>query len=100
MPVDLVTVLRARGRQSAGELLERLAVSRPTLMRAVRAAGDRVVVRGSARRTTYAARRALRGSMAPLPLYQVGRDGTPREIARLDLTYPDGCAVEFSQAPP
>jgi hypothetical protein len=97
MPLELSTVLRRHGRQYAGELLARLGVSRPTLMRAVQAAGAEVVVRGRARRTAYAARRALRGSVSPLPLYRVDEAGQVQEIARLDLTYPDGCALEFLQ---
>lgn len=92
---DLVNLLRLRGRLQAGELLKALEVSRATLMRQVRAAGDNVIARGSARRTTYAARRALRGSKTALPLYRVDERGDIQEIARLDLTYPDGCAVEF-----
>lgn len=97
MPQDLTSVLRRRGRQYAGELLKLLGVSRPTLMRAVQAAGADVVVRGRARRTAYAARRALRGSLSALPLYRVDEAGQVQEIARLDLTYPDGCALEFLQ---
>jgi len=64
-------------------------------MRRVRAAGEDIVVRGSARRTVYAARRALRGSKAALPLYRVDPQGAVQQVARLDLTHPDGCAVEF-----
>jgi hypothetical protein len=97
MPQDLTSVLRRRGRQYAGELLKLLGVSRPTLMRAVQAAGADVVVRGRARRTAYAARRSLRGSLSALPLYRVDEAGQVQEIARLDLTYPDGCALEFLQ---
>lgn len=97
MALDLLTVLRRHGRQYAGELLARLGVSRPTLMRVVQRAGAEVVVRGRARHTAYAARRALRGSLSPLPLYRVDEDGQVQEIARLDLTYPDGCALEFLQ---
>jgi hypothetical protein len=97
MSQDLSSVLRRRGRQYAGELLKLLGVSRPTLMRAVQAASAEVVVRGRARRTAYAARRALRGSLSPLPLYRVDEAGQVQEIARLDLTYPDGCALEFLQ---
>lgn len=93
--LDLLTILRLRGRLSAGELLIRLQVSRPTLMRAVRAAGPQVIVGGKARRTAYAARRALRGSLAPLPLYRVDPTGQVRQIASLHLSYPEGCAVEF-----
>lgn len=98
MSPDLVNLLRLRGRLQAGELLKALDVSRATLMRQVRAAGDDVIARGSARRTTYAARRALRGSKAALPLYRVDEQGGIHEIAHLDLTYPDGCAVEFLAA--
>jgi hypothetical protein len=92
---DLLTTLRLNGRLRAGELLKSLGVSRATLMRLARAAGDEVIVRGSARRTTYSARRALRGSREALPLYRVDERGDVQEIARLDLTYPDGCAAEF-----
>jgi hypothetical protein len=75
MSQDLSSVLRRRGRQYAGELLKLLGVSRPTLMRAVQAASAEVVVRGRARRTAYAARRALRGSLSALPLYRVDEAG-------------------------
>jgi hypothetical protein len=93
--LELIRLLRLRGRQPAGDLARLLDISRPTLMRTVRAAGDAVVAQGRARRTAYAARRALRGSLAPLPLYRVGIDGEPREIGHLHLTVPDGTAVEF-----
>lgn len=95
MATAIVTTLRLSGRIQAGELVKSLGVSRATLMRLARAAGDEVIVRGNARRTTYAARRALRGSSAALPLYRVDERGDVEEIARLDLTYPDGCAAEF-----
>ena len=72
-----------------------MGASRPTLSRAVRTAGDALIVRGRARRTTYAARRALRGSFEPLPLFRIDRNGTPQHIADLDLVYPDGTAVNF-----
>lgn len=91
----LVSTLRTWQRMPAGRLLELLQVSRPTLMRAVRAAGPAVIARGSARRTAYAARRALRGDMNPLPLYRIDAHGDAAEVARLHLTYPDGCAVDF-----
>ena len=91
----LVSTLRTWQRMPAGRLLELLQVSRPTLMRAVRAAGPAVITRGSARRTAYAARRALRGDMNPLPLYRIDEHGDAAEVARLHLTYPDGCALDF-----
>ena len=64
-------------------------------MRAARAAGSQVIVRGKARRTAYAARRALRGSAEPLPLYRVGAGGGVRQMAVVHLTHPDGCALEL-----
>ena len=75
----------------------RLNVSPPTLMRAVRAAGDEIIVRGSARRTTYAARRPLRGSIAPIPLYRIDERGTAHEQGMVNLTYPDGSALELQE---
>ncbi len=95
MAFDLLTLLRSRGRLTAGDVTQALGVSRATLMRRVRALGGAVVVRGQARRTTYAARRELRGSQAPLPVYRVDPKGDVQEVARLDLTWPDGCAATF-----
>ncbi len=95
MALEITTTLRLNGRMQSGQLIKALGVSRATLMRLVRAAGDKLIVRGNARRTTYAARRALRGAKTPLPLYRVDERGDVQEIARLDLTFPDGCAAEF-----
>ena len=95
MADDLLSTLRLKGRLQAGDLLKALGVSRATLMRLARAAGPAVVVRGAARRTTYAARRQLRGSDARLPLFRVDEQGEVQQIAWLDLVYPDGCAAEF-----
>jgi hypothetical protein len=98
MPTDLLQILRRRGPMSGGDLVRQLGSSRPTLMRSVRSAGDDVVVRGRARATTYAARRPLRGSVAPLPLYRVDRAGDLHRIASIDLVAPAGCAVDAPQA--
>ena len=65
---DLLQTLRTWHKLPAGQLLGRLGVSRATLMRAVRELGPQVVMRGRARSTTYAARRALRGSLGALAL--------------------------------
>jgi HipA-like C-terminal domain len=88
MPSDPVSVLRSRGRLRGGELARALGVSRATLMRLVRTAGEALVVRGQARRTTYATRRPLRGSMLPLPIYRAGADGNVHEAACLELVHP------------
>ena len=65
-------------------------------MRAARAAGDEVIVRGNARRSTYAARRALRGRTAPIPVYRIDERGTAHEQGRLSLTYPDGSVLDLA----
>ena len=88
MPADILSVLKQRGRLGAGALVAALGISRATLMRAVHDAGDQVVTLGRARRTTYAARRFLRGSAIPLPLYQVNTKGEVLEIGRIHLTFP------------
>lgn len=79
----------------ARELLIRAQVSRPTLMRAVRSAGSQVISRGQARRTAYAARRSIRGAAVSLPPFRIDRDGRGTQIANVDATYPQGCAIEF-----
>jgi hypothetical protein len=97
---DLIRTLRARPHLPAAELLANLGVSRATLMRAVRAAGPEVLTIGRARRTSYAARRLLRGSAQPQPVFQVNEKGGSAEVGRLNLAYPDGSAFEFSAASP
>jgi hypothetical protein len=90
----LLHTLRTWGRQPAGALRTRLQVSRATLMRAVQALGPALVVRGQARHTIYAARRALRGSMAPLPLYRVDARGMAHEAGLLHPLHPAGCMLD------
>jgi hypothetical protein len=96
----LMQTLRARPHLPAGELLAALGVSRATLMRAVRAAGPEIVTIGRARRTSYAARRRLRGSADPLPVFQVDERGGSEQVGRLNLAYPDGSVFEFNAASP
>jgi hypothetical protein len=65
-------------------------------MRAVRALGPGIVSLGSARRTTYAARCAIRGNPAPLQLYRVDEVAEVHEAATVHPTHPAGCAVSFA----
>src|SRR5882762_3647487 len=97
---NLIRTLRARPHIPAAELLVTLGISRATLMRAVRAAGPEVLAIGRARRTSYAARRLLRGSAEPLPVFQVDEQGGSAEVGRLNLAYPDGSAFDFGTASP
>ena len=92
---DLLKNLRTWHRMPARQLLDRLQVSRATLMRAVQALGPGLIVRGRARRTAYAARRALRGRSETLPLFQIDLEGRATEVAALHLAYPAGCAVDY-----
>lgn len=94
---DLLRTLRTWHKLPAGQLLERLGVSRATLMRAVKALGPQIVSRGLARRTAYAARRALRGNMQALPLYRIDSQGQPHEVSIFFPIYPAGCALEFAE---
>ncbi|MDE2593338.1 MAG: type II toxin-antitoxin system HipA family toxin YjjJ [Burkholderiales bacterium] len=96
-PQDLLMVLRTWHRLPAKQLVDRMKISRATLMRAVQALGPEVISRGKARRTAYAARRPLRGSMTPLSLYKIDREGRGHEVGLLHLTYPAGCALDFLQ---
>lgn len=95
MAADILGILRTWHKMSAGELLTRAQVSRPTLMRAVRSLGQQVVARGRARRTAYAARRAVRGIDRSIPLFQIDAEGRGKQIASLDPIYPGGCALDF-----
>lgn len=92
---DLLRTLRTWHKLPAKQLLERLGISRATLMRAVRELGSQVVSRGRARRTAYAARRALRGSLQALPLYRIDQEGQAHEVSMLYPVYPAGCAADF-----
>lgn len=94
---NVLRTLRTWHKLPARQLLERLGISRATLMRAVRELGPQVVSRGRARRTAYAARRALRGSLPALPLYRIDQDGQAHEVAKLFPIYPAGCVLDGSE---
>jgi len=95
---DLLQTLRVEHRLPARQLLERLRISRPTLMRAVHALGTQVVARGQARRTAYAARRSVRATLDSLPLFRVDQQGRAHEVAQLLPTYPHGCAMAYQES--
>lgn len=96
----LIRVLRARSHLPAAQLRATLGVSAATLMRAVHAAGPEVLTVGRARRTCYAARRRLRGSATPLPVFQVDRHGGSEQVGHLHLAYPDGTVYQSSVPSP
>jgi hypothetical protein len=92
---DLLHTLRTWHRMPGSQLADRLRVSRATLMRAVRALGPAIVAGGSARRTAYAARRAVRGQEQPLPLFRVDEQGRAHEAGELLPLHPAGCAARL-----
>jgi hypothetical protein len=99
MSPDLLLLnLRQHHRRATAQLLAEFGVSRATLMRAVRAAGASVLTIGRARRTSYAARRLLRGSGAPLPVFRVDRQASAEQAGELHLAHPDGCLLEYRSA--
>lgn len=94
---NLLRTLRTWHKLPAGQLPERLGVSRATLMRAVRELGSQVVSRGKARRTAYASRRPVRGSLQALALYRIDQEGQAHDAAMLYPLHPAGCALDASQ---
>lgn len=90
----------ASARVPAGRIVEGLHISRPTLMRAVQAAGDQLITMGQTRRRAYAARRPLRGQWAPLPVFQISPQGEPSQIGRLHLAHGHGCWFESTSGGP
>jgi hypothetical protein len=92
---ELLQLLRTHGRMPARDLLALLGVSRPTMMRAVRDLGRKIISRGAARATAYAARRNLRGSSDSLPLYRIDESGRGARVGALDPVYPEGCAISL-----
>ena len=96
----LLQELRTWGISPAGTLQKKLDISRATLMRGVRELGDAVVSRGQARRTAYAARRAVRGSFDPMALYRIDEHGVAHPSAVLHPLHAKGVALEFLEPPP
>ncbi|MET0961344.1 MAG: type II toxin-antitoxin system HipA family toxin YjjJ [Noviherbaspirillum sp.] len=94
--MEALPLLRTWGRMRAAELQQRMGVSRATLMRAVRAQADRIIVRGSARRTAYAARRTMRGSDAAIALFRIDEQGRGSQLGVLEPVYPNGAALALS----
>lgn len=97
---SVLRVLRTWGRLPAAQLLARLEVSRPTLMRAIQALGPQVVAQGRARRTAYAARRAVRARWEPLALYRIDLAGQAHEVGSLAPLHPAGCALRWREPCP
>lgn len=86
----LLAVLARHPRVAASVLAEALGVSLATMHRLLEEQSGHVVAAGRARRARYALRRSLRGSLAPLPVFEVDADGRARQVAELALLHPEG----------
>jgi hypothetical protein len=76
-----------------------LGVSVPTVHRLLHELGTtRVVTAGRAGRTRYGLRRAIRGSLAGIPVHEVGTDGTAKSMTTLDLVEPRGSCCRLDTA--
>jgi HipA-like C-terminal domain len=81
---ERIQILLAKGPMAAQQLLKEVAISQPTLSRAIAAMGANVVRVRNARSIQYALRDTVRG-LVDIPVYRVGTDG---KIKRLGLLIP------------
>ncbi|MEN9904798.1 MAG: putative kinase YjjJ, partial [Pseudomonadota bacterium] len=95
-PDDVLRVLRSHPQAGSAELCRLLGdINRSTLARAMQAVSAQVVVRGGSRRIRYSLRRSLRGSVEPLALYRIDDRGQAQQAGWLDLTWPQGSALDY-----
>ncbi len=80
---DLIEQLHFFGPESATALARRLAVSTPTVTRALKRLGDAVVAVGKGRASAYALRRNVRDLGHSWPLYKIGPDAEPVLLGKL-----------------
>ncbi len=89
---------RVRGRDLLAFLQkDRPTTSRATMMRLIKSLGDQIVIGGAGSKTTYAARRAIRGNIQPIPLYQIDENGHGRQVATIEPTS-SGCLLRLNEA--
>lgn len=92
--LQLLDLLQGGDPVPAGELVEKLAVSRPVLSRLVTEAGDQVRRVGKARATAYVATALVRPNM--WPLYRMGADANMEELGTLHALRGDSFLFEPS----
>jgi hypothetical protein len=93
---QLRSVLARSAPVAAADLAAQLGVSVATLHRLLQEIEGEVIATGKARRSRYGLRRALRGDMGALPLYEIDRQGLARQIAELALIHPQGSCMDWS----
>lgn len=86
--------LRLYGRSDAVTLASALGVSVPSIHRMVRERGHEIVRVGTTKSARYVLRRALRGQVAPIPVYAIDIKGRGRELALMDIVAPQGSILD------
>jgi hypothetical protein len=98
---QLLQYIRASRWVRAGDLLaflqkDRSTTTRATMMRIIKSLGDQLVIGGAGSKTTYAARRAIRGNIEPIALYEIDENGHGSQVATIEAIYPSGCLLRLS----
>jgi hypothetical protein len=86
---DRLRLCLAQGPLTSRQLVEKLAISQPTMSRALAALGDEIVRIGSGRAIQYALRDSARG-LGDVPVYRVAVEGTLRRLGVLLPVRPEG----------
>ncbi|MBI3182742.1 MAG: type II toxin-antitoxin system HipA family toxin YjjJ [Myxococcales bacterium] len=93
----ILTLLATVPEAKASELARAAGVSQPTLSRLLRGLSGEVVKIGRGPATSYARRRRVRGIASQLPVYRVGEDGKPVEIAEMHLLWGGRQAIDWRE---
>lgn len=96
---QLPQLLAREAAQKAAPLAMKLGVSIPTLHRLLKELHGQVLVEGKGSRARYSLRRALRGSVDPVPVYEIGVDGSVSELTSLSLLAPMGTHMPLPEGP-
>jgi hypothetical protein len=89
---DAIRLQLAGGPLAARQLFDTLAISQPTLSRALAELGDEIVRLGAARSIQYALRDGARG-LPDIPVYRVDVEGKIGSLGTLVPVRPDGFAM-------
>jgi DNA-binding transcriptional ArsR family regulator len=96
---ELLRHLRSTPRSSTSELARALGVTVPTVHHLLAELPEgAVLAAGRSRRTRYALRRPLRGSLADIPFYRIDADGRADGIGNLALVQPQGSLLPLEAA--
>lgn len=87
---QLIQLLARQAGVKAPDLAKQLGISPATLHRHLQANISSILASGKARRTRYALRRPLRGSIVEVPVYQIDDQGHASILSTLIPVYPTG----------